>query len=125
MKCPFCNMVSSRILADNDDVYAIRDSFPVSEGHTLVIPHRHFDTWFIATEREKQAIMKMVEQVKEELDRALNPAGYNIGFNEGAAAGQRPQQPHLFGYFSSHLWHLYEHAVPSQNHLFLHPLLHH
>jgi len=88
-------MPSSRIVANNDVVYAIRDSFPVSEGHTLIIPHRHVETWFKASEKEQQAIMKLVEQIKHELDKEMNPAGYNIVFNVGPAAGQTVMHLHL------------------------------
>ena len=95
MNCPFCKMTPSRIIASNDVVYAIRDSFPVSEGHTLVLPNRHVENWFEASEEEQQAIWKLTERIKKELDRELNPAGYNVGFNVGTAAGQTVMHLHL------------------------------
>ena len=82
-------------MAQNQHAHAIRDSYPVNEGHTLVIPHRHVPTWFDATPDEQQAIMALVEQVKADLDAELHPAGYNIGINVGTAAGQTVMHLHV------------------------------
>lgn len=42
MKCPFCEFLGKdQLLAENEHAYAFRDAFPVSKGHTLVVPKRH------------------------------------------------------------------------------------
>lgn len=79
--------------ASNDLAFAIRDNFPVSPGHTLVITKREIPTWFDATPEEQLAVMALVDEVKRKLDEEFKPAGYNVGFNAGAAAGQTV--PHL------------------------------
>lgn len=52
MPCPFCRMDPATAFAANDLAFAVRDLFPVSPGHTLVIPRRHVEGWFDATREE-------------------------------------------------------------------------
>jgi len=71
----------------------IRDGFPISPGHTLIIPKRHLASFFELTNSERQALFDLLEQAKTDIDKEFSPAGYNIGINDGAAAGQTV--PHL------------------------------
>ena len=91
----FLEMPESAWVASNDLAFAIRDSFPVTEGHTLVIPKRLVATWFEASHEEQRAILDLVEVVKLELDETLHPDGYNVGFNAGEAAGQTVMHLHV------------------------------
>ncbi len=93
--CPFCQPEPGRVLLENDLVVAIRDGFPVTEGHTLIISRRHCPDYFSASEPEKRAIWAMVEQVKDELQRRYAPEGFNVGFNAGEAAGQTVMHLHV------------------------------
>lgn len=90
--CPFCEIAANdageRILQANDQVFLIRDGYPVSEGHSLIIPRRHVASFFDTNPEEKQAILELLEQAKIQLDQDLSPAAYNIGINDGPAAGQ-------------------------------------
>ena len=90
---PFLRLARSAWVAENDLAFAIRDGFPVSEGHTLVIPKRECRTWDDATAAERLAVMELVEVVRADLQRELSPDGFNVGFNLGEAAGQTV--PHL------------------------------
>ena len=89
----FSDIGQSFWVASNALAFAIRDRYPVSPGHTLVITRREVTDWFEATADEKLALMALVDEVKLALDREFSPAGYNVGFNAGAAAGQTV--PHL------------------------------
>ena len=82
-------------VASNDLAFAIPDGFPVSRGHTLVVPRRVVATWFEVTLEEQRAILDLVAEVKALFERQLSPPpdGWNVGFNAGAAAGQTV--PHL------------------------------
>ena len=71
----------------------IRDAHPVSPGHSLVIPKRHIGSWFEATSEEVSAMLELLEDGKTMLDASHHPDGYNIGINDGLAAGQTV--PHL------------------------------
>jgi diadenosine tetraphosphate (Ap4A) HIT family hydrolase len=93
--CPFCSLDAERILAGNDLAVVIRDGFPVSPGHTLVIPRRHVASWFETTPEEQRAVLGLLGEAKQQLDAAHAPAGYNIGINDGPAAGQTVRHLHL------------------------------
>lgn len=93
--CPFCNLPEDRIVSASDHILTIRDAFPVSEGHTLVIPRRHVPSFFDLRTIEKAAVLQALEEVRENLDRDLEPDGYNIGFNDGLAAGQTIMHLHV------------------------------
>jgi diadenosine tetraphosphate (Ap4A) HIT family hydrolase len=65
----------------------------VTRGHTLVIPARHVGTFFATTAEERSGLLSLLDTAKRQLDAEFAPAGYNIGINDGAAAGQTV--PHL------------------------------
>jgi diadenosine tetraphosphate (Ap4A) HIT family hydrolase len=94
MTCPFCNPLADEIVAKNDLCYARRDRYPVSKGHMLVIPFRHIPDFFSMTVEEKQAVLALVTVCKEVIEENFSPAGYNIGFNVGTAAGQTVMHCH-------------------------------
>ena len=87
-RCPFCTIPVVRIFARNELCFATWDINPVSRGHTLLIPFRHVVDFFETTPEEQRALLELVGRVKGELDRRYHPAGYNLGVNVGAAAGQ-------------------------------------
>jgi diadenosine tetraphosphate (Ap4A) HIT family hydrolase len=93
--CPFCALADERILAGNELAIAIRDGFPVSPGHSLIIPRRHVASWFDTTAEEQRAVIELLAEVKQRLDAERSPAGYNIGINDGPAAGQTVRHLHL------------------------------
>ncbi|ACR79348.1 HIT family protein [Kosmotoga olearia] len=95
IKCPFCNPDNSEIILKNDLCYARFDKYPVSTGHVLVIPFRHFSNYFEATMEEKIAMVRLIDEVKEFLDRKFKPDGYNIGVNVGKPAGQTVMHVHI------------------------------
>jgi len=71
----------------------IRDGFPVSPGHSLVIPKRHVLSLFDTSEDERSDLFRLLDAAKHIISQELNPDGYNVGINDGAAAGQTG--PHL------------------------------
>lgn len=91
--CPFCCPTSHRIVFEGDLALVLRDAFPVSPGHTLIIPKRHVASFFEVTDAERADLMSLLVAARDDLDREFRPAGYNIGINDGAAAGQTV--PHL------------------------------
>lgn len=91
--CPFCTLPTSRILGQNDHALWIRDGFPVSPGHSLVIPKCHVGSFFEISEAQRTALLDLLDQAKKVADQEFRPHGYNVGINDGAAAGQTV--PHL------------------------------
>ena len=93
--CPFCQLDAARIAFADDVTLVIRDAFPVSPGHTLIIPRRHVGSFFELTPPERASMFELLTQAKAELDGTLQPDGFNIGINDGAAAGQTVAHLHL------------------------------
>lgn len=93
--CIFCQKQKEEYIAENELCFAIYDHFPVNKGHALIIPKRHFDNFFDATEEEIAAIYNLIHEVKKKLDSELKPDGYNIGINAGTAAGQTVMHLHV------------------------------
>ena len=88
-ECIFCNIDQSRIIDSNDFFYVIRDIYPVTELHTLMIPHRHISSYFDLTEDEQISLFTLLKSHKEQLLKT-DPSitGFNIGVNDGEDAGQ-------------------------------------
>ena len=95
MACPFCMLPADRIVASNELAVVIRDGFPISPGHTLIIPMRHFGSFFEATADERNSMLALLDQARREIAIELSPDGFNIGINDGAAAGQTVPHLHL------------------------------
>ncbi|MBK5275463.1 MAG: HIT family protein [Desulfuromonadales bacterium] len=117
--CPFCNLNPTSIIASNDHAQAVYDNYPVTPGHTLIIPKRHITSFFEATREEQAAMLDLLAEMRLLL---LNPSqppfakgrsqippnppflkggveavpdGFNIGINDGAAAGQTVMHLHI------------------------------
>lgn len=87
--CPFCQIPSGRIVNENALAYAIRDGFPVTKGHTLIIPKRHVKTYFELGQAEINAINELIKKEKNELEQSDKLiSGFNIGINCDEDAGQ-------------------------------------
>lgn len=93
--CPFCTLPPSRALLRHPLALAFRDAYPVSPGHTLVIPKRHTASFIETTTEERLALLALLDEAKQQLQAEFSPAGYNIGINDGAAAGQTVGHLHL------------------------------
>ncbi len=92
-ECPFCEPAG--VLFESDLALAIYDRYPVSPGHTLIVPKRHFTDIFEATLDELRALAEMGRRVKEFADADYRPDGYNIGINRGRTAGQTIMHLHI------------------------------
>lgn len=93
--CLFCSIATERVVVANSLALATYDNYPVSKGHTLVIPRRHVVSFFDTTHDERLALLKLLDDMKTRLDREHKADGYNIGVNNGAAAGQTVMHLHI------------------------------
>ncbi len=97
--CTFCKIVLSEIpsqkIYEDDIVMAFLDINPVSYGHTLVIPREHFAD-FVSTPPEiLTAVVKVARKIAPSILKAMNSQAFNIGVNNGSAAGQDVFHVHL------------------------------
>lgn len=91
----FLEIPNSQWVAENEHAFAIRDGYPVSDGHLLVITKVQVPDWFSASQEQRMAIMDLVEKVKLLLDAERHPDGFNVGFNAGTASGQTVMHLHV------------------------------
>lgn len=98
-KCIFCHIPNSDVVIENPSYYVIHDRFPVSLGHSLIIPKRHVASMFEIMAEEFNALHELLHNTRAQLDMKYQPDGYNIGINIGAAAGQT-------------VFHLHIHLIP-------------
>ena len=93
--CPFCCIGAAKIWLANEHAIAMHDGFPISEGHTLVVPKRHVQSLFDLSDEEQHAIWSLVAAVRTKLVEDLKPDGLNVGLNDGQAAGQTIKHAHV------------------------------
>ena len=87
--CIFCNPHKYlRLLTESATAYAMLDGYPISKGHTLVIPKRHISNYFDLPFKEQSACWFMVNKVQEMLKKEFAPDGFNIGMNINREGGQ-------------------------------------
>jgi diadenosine tetraphosphate (Ap4A) HIT family hydrolase len=88
---------AARVLAVDDLFAVVSDKFPVSPGHTLIIPRRPLTRFRELAAREKSRLLEWVEWAQHQLDHKLSPPpdGFNLGVNDGNAAGQTMSQFHF------------------------------
>ncbi len=58
--CLFCSVPAGQVIIEQPLARAVRDSYPVSNGHALIVPRRHVVTFFETTEEERMAIMRLL-----------------------------------------------------------------
>ena len=93
--CPFCSIDPQRIAFANDLFIAIWDAFPVNEGHLLLVPRAHKSNWAALTAAERSAIWSAIADAQTLIADQFHPRGFNVGYNEGIAAGQTILHFHL------------------------------
>lgn len=93
--CPFCSFSTTRIWAENKVAIAFYDGFPLTEGHTLVIPKKHVSSVFDLTPIDQQTTWALVAEVREWLARKYLTSDFNIGINDGKLAGQTVPHAHI------------------------------
>jgi len=93
--CLFCHLPDSRIIDSSSLAWVIRDAYPVSPGHTLIIPKRHIGSFLEASNDERQELLSLLDQARQKLIDEFSPAAFNIGINDGAAAGQTIAHLHV------------------------------
>jgi diadenosine tetraphosphate (Ap4A) HIT family hydrolase len=89
--CIFCNLPGDRIIATNELAFAIRDNYPVTQLHTLVIPRRHAKTFFDLFEINQLLDGLRIDVMKKD----ISVSGFNIGTNSGDTAGQTIGHAHV------------------------------
>lgn len=97
-ECIFCKP-QREVLASNAHAIAVFDTYPVSPGHSLILPRRHVVTVWELSDAEYASCYALVRELKPVLEERFRPDGFNVGVNCGEAAGQS-------------VWHAHIHVIP-------------
>jgi diadenosine tetraphosphate (Ap4A) HIT family hydrolase len=92
--CPFCEVEPARLVSACEVAIAIKDSYPITEGHTLVLPRSHVKSIFDLSTLEQGALWAFVAEIRL-LARKMSVDAFNIGINDGTAAGQTIEHAHI------------------------------
>ena len=97
--CLFCQIARgerpSHTIFAGDGVVAFLDIFPCTPGHTLVIPRQHYATLAEMPAEEVGKLFQVAAMVAAKVQSALGAAGFNLGINNGKAAGQEVFHVHI------------------------------
>jgi len=74
---------------------ALWDSYPLNPGHVLIVPRRHVASWFEATAAERDEMLRLADDARRIVVEKHRPDAFNLGINDGAAAGQSVPHVHL------------------------------
>jgi diadenosine tetraphosphate (Ap4A) HIT family hydrolase len=94
--CVFCsNEMRKRLVCESFQAFAVEDKFPISKGHTLVIPKYHEANYFDLPFQHQKSCWQLVNYIKDILIKRYNPDGFNIGININDTAGQTVKHCHI------------------------------
>jgi histidine triad (HIT) family protein len=97
--CLFCKIVdgsiSSTKVYEDEHVYAFMDIFPLTKGHTLLIPKKHHENVYDMSPEEAGQLFSVAPKIADAIKASFQPAGLNLLNNNGAPAGQSVFHFHL------------------------------
>ena len=95
-ECIFCTIEESRIENENNFFVVIKDLYPVTDGHILIIPKRHIQSFFDLSKEEFGSLLLLLREQRNKLkDSNTNITGFNVGINDGPDAGQTVMHCHV------------------------------
>ena len=94
--CLFCNIKESGLAKENNLAYASYDTYPVTEGHCLIIPKRHVKDYFDLSNEEIIACNDLIREIKNEIiEKDSSVKGFNVGSNAGKISRQSILHCHI------------------------------
>ncbi|MDD5162995.1 MAG: HIT family protein [Candidatus ainarchaeum sp.] len=95
-ECVFCSQACKKAgVLENEQYYCLFDLNPVTKGHMLIVPKEHKKSFFDFNSRELELFYDLLKKAKQLLSKKYFPDGYNIGINNGKAAGQTITHLHI------------------------------
>lgn len=89
--CPFCSPPTEKIVAQSSKVFAFRDAYPITSGHTLVIPKQHVASIFDLSETDRAQLWQLVVQVRADLAEQFANWAYQQTFDVGGLTWTRKE----------------------------------
>ncbi|ANF82913.1 HIT family hydrolase [Acinetobacter sp. NCu2D-2] len=94
-RCEYCNVDDYDVMAKNDFAAIMPEPRALSKGHSVIVPLRHVASFFDLTDKERKAMMSLLEQARNELQLRYQPAGFHVGFNDGEVFDEKPDHLHI------------------------------
>jgi len=95
-QCIFCNKTKQKIISSNESFFVVRDSYPVTKYHSLIISHRHISNFFDLSDCEFNNLNKILKKERQSLlDLDKDITAFNVGVNSGVDAGQSIMHCHI------------------------------
>ena len=92
-RCVFCDLPAqgdderALILARGEHCFVIMNAYPYATGHLMVVPYAHLDRLTDLTSEATVEMMELARTAQTVLADAMGPHGFNLGMNQGSAAG--------------------------------------
>jgi len=97
--CPFCRIregtLPAHVLYQDEEVLAFLDISPCTPGHTLVVPRRHAVSLAECPPATVAALFLAAVRLAGAIQEGLGAPGFNLGVNDGRAAGQEVPHVHV------------------------------
>jgi histidine triad (HIT) family protein len=97
--CIFCDIITKKLphvdVHEDDNFLVLMDKYPISLGHTLIIPKSHYDNLLLMPQKEVGRLYSLVPIVAGAVISATNADGFNVGQNNGKAANQIVPHVHV------------------------------
>jgi diadenosine tetraphosphate (Ap4A) HIT family hydrolase len=93
--CVLCQIAPERVILETRVARAVLDAYPISEGHTLVVPRLHIGSIYELSSEDQRATWEHVARVRDLLVERYGVESFNIGLNDGTAAGQTISHAHI------------------------------
>lgn len=97
--CPFCRIVAGELPAsriyEDESTLAFLDIFPQNDGHTLVVPKKHYEYIYDTPDEEVAHLYKVAKRVACAVKKGVNAGGISITQHNGSEAGQDVLHVHV------------------------------
>lgn len=105
VECPFCRIPAMSdedglVVARATHTYVVMNLYPYNAGHLLVCAYRHVADLTDLSDEERNELTEMTAHAMKTLRKVSNPAGFNLGMNQGAVSGAGVAE------------HIHQHVVP-------------
>jgi len=97
-ECFFCKLYEKElreIIVENKSFFCVNDENPVSRGHVMLVAKNHIASFFNLNDQQQSDYYNLLVEAQKVLEKEYSPDGYNIGINEGEAAGQTQNHLHI------------------------------
>jgi ATP adenylyltransferase len=104
-QCPFCRIPTlsdedGLIVARGEKAFVVMNLYPYNAGHLLICAYRHVADLTDLEKTERDEISEMTAHAMVTLRKVSQPAGFNLGMNQGAISGAGVAE------------HIHQHVVP-------------